>query len=98
MKIMICGSMAFIKDILNVKKKLDRLGHTALIPFGTEPHLIDSKGYIGVPVLMEMAVAHYLNKKAFILNAIPHFDKHRWAQEVKIMQPIIIHGDLNKIN
>lgn len=140
MKIMICGSMAFIKDILNVKRQLDRLGHTALIPYGTEPHLIDSKfveklgdnleyciknnimkknfdmvaksdavlvlnpkrnnieGYIGVSVLMEMAVAHHLNKNIFIFNEIPHYDKARWAQEVRIMQPIIIHGNLNKIN
>lgn len=131
--------MAFIKDILNVKKQLDRLGHTALIPHGTEPHLIDDKfveklgdnleyciknnimkknfdmvaesdvilvlnpkrnnieGYIGVSVLMEMAVAHYLNKNIFIFNEIPHYDKARWAQEVKIMQPIILSGDLTKI-
>lgn len=139
MKIMICGSMAFIKDILNVKKQLDRLGHTALIPHGTEPHLTDNKfveklgdnleyciknnimkknfdmvarsdailvlnpqrnkieGYIGVSVLMEMAVAHHLNKNIFIFNGIPHYDKARWSQEVRIMQPVIIHGNLNKI-
>lgn len=93
--------MAFIKNFAKLKKQLDRLGHTALIPHGTEPHLKDDKfveklgdnleyciknnimkknfdmiaesdailvlnpkrnsieGYIGVSVLMEMAVAHY---------------------------------------
>lgn len=139
MKIMILGSMAFIKDIVNVKKQLDNLGHTALIPHGTEPHLIDNKfveklgdnleyciknnimkknfdmveqsdailvlnpkrnsteGYIGVSVLMEMAVAHHLNKNIFIFNDIPHYDKARWAQEVMIMQPIFINRDLTQI-
>lgn len=140
MEIMICGSMAFIKDFAKLKKQLDSLGHTAFIPHGTEPHLKDSgfveslkenleycirnnimkknfdmvansdailvlnpkrnniEGYIGVSVLMEMAVAHHLGKKIFIFNDIPHYDNARWAQEVKIMQPIIIHGNLTKIN
>lgn len=131
--------MTFIKDIVNVKKQLDHLGHIALIPHGTEPHLRDNKfveklgdnleyciknnimkknfdmvegsdailvlnlkrnnvnGYIGVSVLMEMAVAHHLGKKIFILNQIPHFNKHRWAQEVRIMQPVILNGDFAKI-
>jgi len=131
--------MAFIRDILRMKKQLNRLGHIALIPHGTEPHLEDSKfvdtlgenleycikhnimkknfdmvkesdailvlnprrnnieGYIGVSVLMEMAIAHHLNRKIFILNEIPHYDKARWAQEVRIMRPMIINGNLNKI-
>lgn len=131
--------MAFIKDFANIKKKLERLGHTALIPHGTEPHLVDNKfveklgdnleyciknnimkknfdmvegsdailvlnptrnnieGYIGVSVLMEMAVAHHLNKKIFILNDIPNFGNARWAQEVRIMQPLVLNGDLGKI-
>lgn len=54
-------------------------------------------GYIGVSGLMEMAVAHHLNKKIFVLNKLPHFKKHRWAHEVSIMQPIVINGDLSKI-
>jgi hypothetical protein len=139
MKIMICGSMIFIKDIIKAKKDLDKLGHKASIPHGTEPHqkdrtFLDSldsnmkyciknnvmkrnfdlvaendavlvlnhrkngiDGYIGVSVLMEMAVAHYLNKKIFILNNIPHFDDVRWAHEVAIMQPVILDGDFGKI-
>jgi len=136
---MICGSMAFVHDIVSTKKELDRLGHKAYIPIGSEPHLTDKSfvenlednlrfcinnnimkrnfdlvakndailvlnkkrkgvnGYIGISVLMEMAVAHHLNKKIFLLNDIPHHSKQRWAQEVGILQPIILNGDLTKI-
>jgi hypothetical protein len=45
MKIMICGSMSFIKDIVKVKKVLDRIGHNASIPHGTKPHQKD-KSYV----------------------------------------------------
>lgn len=55
------------------------------------------EGYIGVSVLMEMAVAHHLNKKIFILNNIPHFSNARWAHEVSIMQPMFLKGDFGKI-
>lgn len=140
MKIMILGSMSFIKDMIAVKKALDKLGYKASIPLGTEPHQKDSSfvdsleenlkfciknnvmkgnfdlvakndavlvlnhrkngidGYIGVSVLMEMAIAHHLNKKIFIYNNIPHFNDVRWAHEVTIIQPKIINGDLTKIN
>lgn len=139
MKIMICGSMSFIKEILKAKKELDKLGYKASIPIGTEPHQKDSSfvdslgenlkfciennvmkrnfdlvaqndailvvnhkkngidGYLGVSVLMEIAVAHYLGKKIFLLNKIPHFNKVRWAHEVAIMRPMILDGDFDKI-
>lgn len=131
--------MSFIKDIIKVKRDLDRLGHNATIPVGTEPHQEDETyvdnlkdnmgyciknnvmkrnfdlvakndavlainhrkngigGYIGVSVLMEMAVAHHLNKKIFVLNNIPHFNDVRWAHEVAIMRPVILDGDFGKI-
>ncbi len=139
MKIMIIGSMSFIKDMIKIKKDLDKLGHKASIPLGTEPHQKDNSfvdnleenlefciknnvmkrnfdlvaqsdavlvlnhkkngvdGYIGVSVLMEMAIAHHLDKKIFISNNIPHFRDARWAHEVAILQPTVINGDLEKI-
>lgn len=54
-------------------------------------------GYIGTSVLMEMAIAYYLNKKIFVFNDIPHFNTVRWAHEVTIMQPDVLKGDLSKI-
>jgi hypothetical protein len=139
MKIMICGSMKFAKDMVVVKKELDKLGHKAFVPYGTKPHLKDEdfveklsenlpyciknnvmknnfklvsecdailvlnkkrnkiNGYIGISALMEMAVAHHLGKKVFLLNDVPDYRKHRFAHEVRIMQPILIDGDLSKI-
>jgi len=57
----------------------------------------DIEGYIGVSALMEMGVAHFLNKKIFLMNETPDFKNARWAHEVAIMQPTIIKGDLTKI-
>lgn len=131
--------MSFIKDMIKIKDGLDKLGHKAFIPHGTEPHQTDgtfvdslkenlefciknnvmrrnfdlvaesdailvlnhkkngTDGYIGVSVLMEMAIAHHLGKKIYLFNQIPSFEKVRWAHEVSIMQPTIINGDLTKI-
>ncbi len=131
--------MAFAKDMLEIQKKLKKLGHKATIPFGTEPHLKDSNfveslqenleyciknnvmkknfdmilehdavlvlnkkrkgidGYIGISALMEMAIAHHNNKKIFLYQQVPHFDSHRFAHEVMIMQPVAIESDLKKI-
>lgn len=54
-------------------------------------------GYIGTSVLMEIGLAYYLGKKIFILNPIPSSQNARWAHEVAIMQPTVLHGDLTKI-
>lgn len=43
MKIMIIGSMAFAKEMIGIKKKLDKLGHKASVPYGIEPHLTDEQ-------------------------------------------------------
>lgn len=136
---MITGSMTFSKDMLKLKKQLEKIGHTVVVPIGIDPHLEDPEyhsklqesipklvegdimrknfnqlanqeailtfnkkknninGYVGVSMLMELALAYFLNKKIFILNDIPHFNDHRWAHEVTIMQPIFLNGDLSKI-
>ncbi len=41
MKIAIIGSMKFAKDMVELKKELNLMGHEASIPVGTEPHLKD---------------------------------------------------------
>lgn len=52
-------------------------------------------GYIGASVLMEIGIAYYLGKKIFLTNAI---DQSQWyALEVLLTNPIILDGDLNKI-
>lgn len=56
------------------------------------------KGYIGTSSLMEIGIAYHYGKKIFLLNEPPHFTEHRWAHEIKIIQPTILNGDLKLIN
>ncbi len=55
------------------------------------------EGYIGTCTLMEIGLAQHLRKKIFILNELPDYKEYRWAHEVRIMQPKILNGDLEKI-
>ncbi|MFH1364071.1 MAG: hypothetical protein ABIH52_00270 [Candidatus Aenigmatarchaeota archaeon] len=41
MKIMICGSMHFAKDMMETKKKLEELGHDAEVPCDTQMFIDD---------------------------------------------------------
>ncbi len=51
--------------------------------------------YIGGNALIEMAFAHVLGKKIFVLNPLPELS---YSDELKALQPqTILHGDLAKI-
>jgi len=52
------------------------------------------KNYIGGSVLIEMAFAHVLKKKIYLLNNIPEMS---YTDEIKDMKPMVISGDLKKI-
>jgi hypothetical protein len=139
MKILICGSMTFAKEMLRTKERLGELGHEVQIPTDAQD-VADGKhnhddleadyklcvktnmmrehfksieendailvlnhdkngiqGYIGTASLMEMGLAYHLHKKIFLLQHLPHHSEQRWAHEVRIIQPIILNGDLTKI-
>jgi diphthamide synthase subunit DPH2 len=51
--------------------------------------------YIGGNTFLEMGFAHVLNKKIFLLNPIPEIS---YKDEIIAMQPIVLAGDLTKIN
>lgn len=55
----------------------------------------DIKGYMGANVLMDIAVAYYLNKKVFLLHPVDK--EQKYALEIAIIDPIVINGDLSKI-
>ncbi len=133
MKIVICGSITFAKDMLEIKKELEKQKHTVTTPGNIEKYAngninvedkwkkIESdvikihfekikkteailvinkdknniKNYVGGNGLTEMAFAHVLNKKIFLLNPIP---KMNYSNEIESMQPIILNNDLNKIS
>ncbi len=52
------------------------------------------ENYIGGNSFLEMAFAHVLNKKIFLLNSIPQMG---YTDELIAMQPVILNGDLNRI-
>jgi predicted RNA-binding protein with PUA domain len=52
------------------------------------------KNYIGGNCLIEMAFAHVLNKKIFLLNSIPEMT---YKDEIEAMQPIILNNNLEKV-
>jgi hypothetical protein len=54
------------------------------------------ENYIGGNVLMEMALAFYLNKPIFILNEIP--DESAFLEEIIGLNPIVLHGKLKLLS
>lgn len=54
------------------------------------------ENYIGGNTLMEIGFAHVLNQKIFLLNPIPEIPYYK--TEIEAVKPIIINGDLTKIN
>ncbi|MFA5050594.1 MAG: hypothetical protein WC499_00550 [Patescibacteria group bacterium] len=132
MKIAICGSIAFSKEILETQKILEAKGLIAIAPkdilkyaegevnhedkwskiegdvfkeYFEEIKKCDAilvinkdkqgiKNYIGGNSLIEMAFAHILNKKIFLLNQIP---KMNYTDEIEAMKPIILNGNVDKI-
>ena len=52
-------------------------------------------GYVGGNTLMEMGVAFFLKKPIFFLNPIPELS---YKEEILGMWPIVLNGDLSKIN
>ena len=52
------------------------------------------KNYIGGNAFLEMGYAYALNKNIFLLNEIPDLP---YADEIRAMCPVVIGGDLSKI-
>lgn len=52
------------------------------------------KGYIGGNTLIEMAFAHVLNKKLYVLYPLPEL---QYSSEILATQPVVIGGDLTLI-
>lgn len=137
MRLMICGSMAFARQMVTAQKKVEEMGHTVTVPHDTKAHIDDEalvddldrnlvhaaerdlmmqsfrlvassdailvlnykrkgiEGYIGTSTLMEIGLAYYLGKKIYLLNAIPSHDEVRWAHEIRLINPTILHGDFS---
>ncbi len=55
----------------------------------------DIPNYIGGNSLIEMAFAHIMEKRIFILNSIPQMS---YTHEIRSMQPVILNGDYSLIH
>jgi hypothetical protein len=55
-------------------------------------------GYVGGATLMEIGLARHFDKKIFLLNDLPSQDQLRYVLEIKITNPVILQGDITKIN
>jgi hypothetical protein len=53
------------------------------------------KNYIGGNTLMEIGFAHVLDQKIFLYNPIPEIPYYK--TEIEAVKPVIIYGDLSKI-
>lgn len=132
MKVAICGSMSFAKEMLEIKIKLEEKNHIVVVPTNVDQYVsgtinIENKlekieldlirayfraikktdailvinkdkngieNYVGGNSLIEIAFAHVLNKKIFLLNPVPRIG---YSDEIEAMKPIVINGDLDKI-
>lgn len=83
----VCIEMDIIRDHLKKIQESD-----VILVLNHEKNSVP--GYVGGSSLIEMGFAHFLNKKIFLLNPIPEMN---YDAEIKIMQPIILNGDLTKI-
>ncbi len=69
-------------------------GADAILVANFDKHGI--KNYIGGNTFLEIGFAHVLNQKIFLLNPIP--DIPYYKTEIEAMKPIILDGDLTKID
>ncbi len=84
------------KNNLDAIREFWRLmqGADAVLVLNLDKHGI--KNYIGGNTLMEIGFAHVLNQKIFLYNPIP--DIPYYKTEIESVKPIVINGDLLKIN
>ncbi len=129
MKVAICGSMSFGKEMITIGDELKKMGHTVILPENTHAYAngtinIENKlekmkldvirkyfheikevdailvlnytkngieNYVGGNSLIEMAFAHVLNKKIFLLNPIP---KMNYSDEIESFFPVVLNGKM----
>lgn len=68
-------------------------GADAVLALNIEKHRI--KNYIGGNTFLEIGFAYILKQKIFLLNPIPEIEYYK--TEIVAMKPIILNGDLSKI-
>lgn len=79
--------------VANYDKVVEALPH--LPPHSTSPRSANNvKGHIGGNTLMEIGLAFFLKKKIYLLNEVPELS---YKEEILGVKPVILNGDLTKI-
>ncbi len=87
------GELEFIREYDLMRRHNEHMKRTdALVVLNYEKRNIP--GYIGGGVLMEMGFAHVLHKPIYLLHTLPDV---AYRDEIEVMNPILLHGDLQKI-
>lgn len=87
-------------EFINRAIKYDSIRAYAKIIAGVDAILVanftkgEIKNYIGGNSFLEMGFAHLYQKKIYLLNDIPEMI---YSDEIKVMQPEVLRGDLKKI-
>src|ERR1700722_14102537 len=66
MRIAVIGSMKFADDMVKIKEQLDELGHTAVIPLGTESHLKNKDFVENLDDNLEWCITHDIMRRNFM--------------------------------
>ena len=93
-------------EISDTEKAEDKIKHDLIrgyfekikdydIALVVNPEKRGVSNYIGGNTFIEMAFAHVLNKQLYVFYDIPELP---YTSEILAMQPIILGGDLEKIN
>jgi hypothetical protein len=78
-----------------IKRYYDKIAESdAILVVNQEKQSI--KGYIGGNGFLEMGFAHVLGKPIYVLNPLPK-ELKIFHQELLAMRPIVINGDLGKV-
>jgi len=81
------------KSVL-IRQHFDEIAKSdAILVMNYEKH--SKANYIGPNVLMEMAVAFYLNKPIYVLNDKP--EDSPLIDEILGLEPVFLNGDITKI-
>ena len=129
MNVVLCGSMQFAREISEVARELEKLGHKTILPknlaayaagrpssekqkdkivadifrhYYREIEKADAilvvnlpkngvQHYLGGNALIEMAFAHVLQKKIYLLYPIPQLN---YSDEIFAMRPTVLNGKL----
>jgi len=82
------NNMDAIREFWNMMQ-----GAEALLVVNLDKNGVEN--YIGGNTLMEIGFAHVLNQKIFLYNPIP--DIPYYKTEIEAVKPVIINGDLTKV-